>query len=462
MAKKDYSGLAEAILERVGGKENIIQVTHCVTRLRFNVKDRGLIRQNEIKSIAGVLETRWTGDQFQVIIGSQVGDVYDALIAQTGLKAQETVAEDSAEKGKVSFFSRLTEAVCSIMMPLCTALVGFGILKGFAMLFEFLGILSKSSMTYTFLYNVGDSVIYFMPVIVAFSAAKYLKTEVMISIILSCVLFNPKIIALLATEGGAKIFGFIPLANVAYNSTVVPILMMIFVQYWVERLLKKIIPQILQRVFVPVFTVLFVSIFTYSVVGPIGAWLGNGLAWVYTTLYNFAPPVAGALVGGLWSLLVAWGMHTALVPIVINNLAVLGYDTLMGFASCGNFGQLGGLVATWVKAKNPDIKGNALSLMIANLASGLGLTEPIIYGNNLGLKTPFICGLAGGAVGGAVCALLGVKVVSIGAFTLYKAALYAGSLSGIIVSCLLSFAISFAVTCIKGIHEEMVTAKEEI
>lgn len=453
MAKKDYAALASSVIELVGGKSNISFATHCVTRLRLNLKDRALANIEEIKKIDGVLEARWSGDQFQVIIGREVSEVYDAFLSLTGLERQAEVEADPEDKAKIGFLSMLTGAVSNIMMPLCTALVGFGILKGFTMLFEFVGILSKSSMTYTFLYNVGDSVIYFIPVIVAYSAAKYAKTNIMISIMLACTLFNPKLVALLAIEGGAEIFGVIPLANVSYASTVVPILMMIFVQYLVEKGLKKVIPDFLSRVFVPVFTVLIVMVVTFSVVGPIGTLLGQGLATLYSTIYNIAPPLAGAVVGGLWSLLVSWGMHTALVPIVINNIAVFGYDTLMAFSSCGNFGQIGGLYATWVKAKNKDIKQNALSIIIANLTSGFGLTEPIIYGNNLGLKTPFICGLLGGAVGGVVCSLMGVKALNIGAFTVYKMALYAGSLTGILVSCLLSFAVGFILTYIKGFDE---------
>lgn len=449
-----YQEMIRQILEAVGGKDNVVNAFHCVSRLRLTLKDVTKLDKDSLNGVKGVIKVNQFSDQVQIIIGSHVGEVYQEFIQITGMEENTMVEESEREPVRMSIWGRLTEAVSKIMMPLTTAMVGFGLLKGFCMLFEYLHILDKGGTTYTFFYNLGDSVIYFIPIIVAYSAGKYLKTNIMLSIMMAAALFNPKLTALLATEGGAKLFGILPLGNVSYASTVVPVILMVVFQYWVEKGLKRIMPKLLERAFVPLLTVIVTMTGMYTVIGPVGAALGNGLTWVYTTLYNLCPPLAGALIGGLWSLLVSWGMHTALVPIVMNNLAVMNYDTLMAFASCGNFGQIGGLYGTFFKTKNKETKENALSIIIANLTSGFGLTEPIIYGNNLGLKTPFYCGLIGGACGGLVCSLLGVKVLSVGAFTLYKFALYAGSIVGILVSILVAFAVGFVLTYMKGVDRK--------
>ncbi len=447
-----YEKLCNQIIENVGGKENITDVFHCVSRLRLTLLDESKLSIEKLEKVEGVVKVNKFKDQIQVIIGSHVGEVYDEFITLVNPSKEES-DEETNEK-KQSVFGKITGAVSGIMMPLTVAMIGFGLLKGFCMLFQFIGILDKASPTYTFFYNVGDTVITFIPVIVAYSASKYFKTNTILSIMLACVLFNSKVSALVAVEGGAKLFGFLTLGNVSYSSTVVPPLLMVWFQKYVEIGLNKVIPSIVRKTFAPLLTVIITIVAMYTIIGPVGAFIGEGITAIYTTVYNVCPPVAGAIIGGLWSLLVSWGMHTTLVPIVMNNLAVLGYDTLMAFASCGNFGQLGGLFATFFNTKNKETKENSASLIISSLSSGLGLTEPVIYGNNLVLKVPFYAGLIGGAVGGLVCSLLDVRAINIGAFTVYKFALYAGSLTGIIVSVLTSFAVSFILTCIKGVDKK--------
>ena len=450
-----YKEMCEQIIEAVGGRENITDAFHCITRLRLTLKDQTLMDKDKLEKIPGVLKVNIFQTQIQIVIGSEVGEVYDQFCDLTGIAKKEMIDDTPTQNNKKDkkLITRLTEAISQIMMPLIPALIGFSLIKGIGILLDGLGIVVKGTPTFMYLYFLGDAVIYFFPVMVAYSASRYLKTNTILSIIMAAALVSPTIMSLLATEGGATIFNFIPLKNVTYSSTVVPALLMVIFQMYVERILDRVVPKILKSTFVPLLTVFIVMTFTFVIIGPVGVLIGDGLASIYTTLYSIFPPLAGALVGGLWSLMVSWGMHSAFMPIVLNNVAKLGFDTLMPFASCGNFGQLGALYGTFFKAKNKKVKENAASIILTNAVTGFDLSEPVIYGNNLVLKIPFIAGLIGGACGGVVASLFHATSLSNGSFSLFKIPLYADNLLGILAAVAVAFAVGFIITYIKGFDE---------
>ncbi|MGX7203188.1 PTS beta-glucoside transporter subunit EIIBCA [Enterococcus plantarum] len=386
--------IAERVLTLVGGEENVNSVVHCATRLRFNLKDEDKAETEKLNQDPDVIQVVRSGGQYQVVIGSHVSDVYKELMAHSGLGEDDT-EKNEGPKGNV--FNQLIDIISSIFTPFLGAMAGAGVLKGFLTLAVTLNWLTAESGIYVVLFAIADGIFTFLPIILAFTAAKKFKTNQFLAVCLAMALVHPSITAL---AGQTLSFAGIPviIGASAYTSSVIPIILAVYVQSYVERFFKKVIPSFLQIICVPLAVFLVMAPVTFIAIGPIGTILGDLLGKGYDGIYGFSPIIAGAVMGGLWQVFVMFGMHWGFVPIMLLNLSATGIDTMAPMLLPAVLSQGGAALAVFFMTKNVKLKGLAFSSTITSI---FGITEPTVYGVTLPLKKPFIAACIGGAVGGA-------------------------------------------------------------
>lgn len=388
--------IAERVLSMVGGEENVNSVVHCATRLRFKLKDEEKAATDKLNQDPDVIQVVRSGGQYQVVIGSHVSDVYKELMAHSGL-GDNSDFKDEGPKGNI--FNQLIDIISSIFTPFLGAMAGAGVLKGFLTLALTLNWLTAESGVYVVLFSIADGIFTFLPILLAFTAAKKFKTNEFLAVCLAMALVHPSISAL---AGNTLSFAGIPviIGASAYTSSVIPIILAVFVQSYVERFFKKVIPSFLQIICVPLAVFLVMAPVTFIAIGPIGTILGDLLGKGYNGIYGFSPIIAGAVMGGLWQVFVMFGMHWGFVPIMMLNLSEAGggVDTMAPMLLPAVLAQGGAALAVFFMTKNVKLKGLALS---SAMTSVFGITEPTVYGVTLPLKKPFIAACIGGAIGGA-------------------------------------------------------------
>ena len=401
------NSVGQRVFEAVGGKENVISLTHCATRLRFKLKDEAKADTQAIKADPEVVQVVQSGGQYQVVIGSHVADVYREIMDHNALGEEQTA---TAPKGNV--LSVLIDIVSSIFTPFLGAMAAAGVLKGFLALATTLHWMSATSGTYQILYAGADGLFTFLPVMLGYTAAKKFKANEYLAATIAFALVYPNITALASAGKGLDFLG-IPavLSPSGYTSSVIPILLAVFIQSKLEPVIKKVIPKALHTIFYPLLIVLIMVPLTFVVLGPIGTIIGNGLGSVYNSIYNLSPLVAGAVMGGLWQVFVMFGMHWGFVPIMMLNLSNIGFDTMIPMLLPPIVAQGGAALAVALKTK--DIKLRSLGIS-SGLTTFFGITEPAVYGVNLPLKKPFIAACISGAVGGAIIGFAKVKVFAFG------------------------------------------------
>lgn len=395
----DYQAIAKEILKDVGGKDNIVDVTHCYTRLRFVLKDTKQANKEALLQTEGVISVVESGGQYQVVLGNKVAHVYNAL---EPLLAQQLTTKTST-KEKNSLGNRILNTVAAIFTPVVPAIAASGMLKGILAIAvmvanNFYQVDLKPLNTYIILSAASDALFYFMPVILGYSAAKVFKTNEYIAMVIGATLCYPTIVSLMTEESAVTLFG-LHVTKANYVSTVIPIILAIFILAYVQRFLEKVIPEVLKIIMVPTLSLLLMIPATLLLFGPIGIYLGDGVNWLYYYIMNFSPILLGGFIGGIWCVLVIFGAHRGLVPIGINDVARTGRQNLLAFAGAANFSQAGAAFGVFVRTKNKDLKAVAASATVTAL---FGITEPAIYGANLRLKKPMIYAVASGATGGAL------------------------------------------------------------
>lgn len=395
----DYQAIAKEILKDVGGKDNIVDVTHCYTRLRFVLKDTKQANKEALLQTEGVISVVESGGQYQVVLGNKVAHVYNAL---EPLLAQQLTTKTST-KEKNSLGNRILNTVAAIFTPVVPAIAASGMLKGILAIAvmvanNFYQVDLKPLNTYIILSAASDALFYFMPVILGYSAAKVFKTNEYIAMVIGATLCYPTIVSLMTKESAVTLFG-LHVTKANYVSTVIPIILAIFMLAYVQRFLEKVIPEVLKIIMVPTLSLLLMIPATLLLFGPIGIYLGDGVNWLYYYIMNFSPILLGGFIGGIWCVLVIFGAHRGLVPIGINDVARTGRQNLLAFAGAANFSQAGAAFGVFVRTKNKDLKAVAASATVTAL---FGITEPAIYGANLRLKKPMIYAVASGAAGGAL------------------------------------------------------------
>lgn len=394
---------AEEILQLVGGESNVQNVIHCMTRLRFNLYDNSKADRQALEQVDGVLGSNISGSQFQLIIGNEVPKVYKEIIANSNLSESKSTEGESKQKKNV--ISSIFDVISGVFTPILPAIAGAGMIKGIAALLVTFGWLQEASQTYQILTVIGDGAFYFLPILLAISAARKFGSNPYVAAAIGAAILHPTLTAMFA-EGGSISFVGLPVTIATYSSTVIPILLAIWIASYVEKWIDRITHASLKLIVVPSVTLLVVVPVTLITVGPLGAIAGNYLSTGTNFLFQNAGIIAMILLAGTFSLIIITGMHYALVPIMLNNIAVNGYDYMIPAMFLANFGQAGAAFAVAMRSKNKKFK--SLSFTTA-LTATMGVTEPAMYGVNMRLKKPFVAALIGAAAGGVLYALTDVK-----------------------------------------------------
>lgn len=405
-----YHDLAKQILTLMGGPKNIKKVWHCATRLRFNVNDPDKVQQKKIEALDGVIQVVYSREQFQIVIGTQVADLYNEFIKLDGVHADsssstETSEDEPKKKGILGLLNRFISFISSLFMPFLGAICGAGVLKGALALFSTVGWLSAKSGTYIILNAASDSLFYFLPMFIAFTAAKQLHVDRFVSVAIAGALVYPNIVAL-ATNNTTLHFLGIPVIPMSYTSSVIPIMLSIWILSYLEPFLNKVIPNSLKYVFVALLELVIMVPLTLMVVGPIGATISNALAGSIMGIYNHAAILAGIIIGGLWQVIVMFGFHWMILPLIMSNISNQGVDPIFPIACAAVFSQAGAALGVFLKTKNKKMKQVSGSAFIAAI---FGITEPTLYGVTLKYKKPFYIAIASSAVGGIIIGLAGTQ-----------------------------------------------------
>ncbi|MBW4083806.1 beta-glucoside-specific PTS transporter subunit IIABC [Paenibacillus sp. S150] len=402
------SNLSKEIITLVGGESNVNSVFHCATRLRFKLKDNAKADKAALEKTPGVITVVENSGQFQVVIGNNVSQVFEQIMKETSLQDAEKNGKDDDSSASTGVLGKAVDVISSIFSPLLGALAGAGLLKGLLALILSLEWISAASGTYLILNAASDSVFYFLPVFLAVTAARKFKANQFVSIAVAGALIYPSVIAAVGSTESLNFLG-IPIVLVNYSSSVIPIILAVWVQSYVEKGFRSIIHESVRNILVPMFALLIVIPLTFLAFGPVGSLISEGLASGYTWLYNLSPLVAGAIAGAFWQVFVIFGVHWGFVPVMLSNIATLGYDTMLPILAAAVLSQAGAVFGVFLKSKNTQLKALAGS---STLAAVFGITEPTIYGVTLKLKKPFIYACISGAVGGAVIAVGGAKAIA--------------------------------------------------
>ena len=454
MAKKNYDDLVKQIAANIGGAENVNSVFHCATRLRFKVKDTNKVDKKRLEQISGVISVIESGGQIQVVIGTHVDDVYAVLLEHTGIKAQDGDAADAGNGEKKNLVNTFMETVSGIFAPVLAAMCGAGMLKGILILLTTLGVLSTDMGTYRILYAAADGVFTFLPMFLAITAARKFKTSEFIALAIAGALLYPDLTA--AFSGGETLtFCKIPVVLVNYTSSVIPIIISVYVLSKLEKFLKKIMPEMIKSFMIPLLCITIMVPATYLVIGPIADTAGNLLAAGYTGLVGLNPIIAGFVLGLLWPLIVMFGLHWGFAPIVMNNIAKYGRDTLFTITGPNNMAQAGATLGVFLKTKNRELK--ALSGSAAISAVLAGITEPAIYGITLKYKKPFYIGAVFSGIAGAIVAACGAGAPTLLSTSILTLPGYIGKgFVGFLIACAIAYFGSAIATFLFGFSDDMI------
>ncbi|AYJ40656.1 glucose PTS transporter subunit IIA [Lactiplantibacillus pentosus] len=421
-----YAALATAIVTNVGGPGNVNSVIHCITRLRFYLKDEHRAQDAVIANLDGVIDVAKAGGQYQVVIGPAVNEVYDAVMAQLGPAFADTTAgtptatatqaagaptETDAPTG---WLPRLRHGVSQVigvmtaaMIPVIGILAGSGILKGILAALTGFHVLTVTSGTYMVLNAVADATFYFLPVVLGFTAAKKLGSDPIVLAIVGAILIYPSLMTAAghATTAQITFFG-VPTHLMSYAASVFPMIVAAWLGVSVERGLKRVIPLYLRSVFVPILEALILSVIVLVVIGPLITMISKGLASGILAIYNFSPALSGLVIGGLYQTMVIFGLHWGIIPIVINDIATNGHSYLNAILSITMVAQGGAVLAVFLKSKNKPLKEISLA---AAISAFCGVTEPALYGVNLKYKRVFVVASIASGLGGLLTGLLHVN-----------------------------------------------------
>lgn len=445
MASK-YDGLSRIIIQNVGGKSNIAGLTHCVTRLRFKLKDESKAQTEILKETDGIVTVLQSGRQYMVVIGNHVPDVFASVVSVGHLESiAKGGADEDAEEGpkeKQNPFNAFVSIVTGVFTPCLAVLSACGILKGFLSLFSYFGWMDTAGGTYTLLYALADSFFYFMPVLLGFTAAKKFKLPEMEGIIIGLVMVYPTLTSSSLAAMETFKFAGIPIIMPAagdYTSSVIPVICAVAFAAFLERRIKKFIPDVIKTFVVPLITLGITIPLTFLVIGPIASGAAGLIGSLCTSIANVSNLLLGVFIGFFWQILVMFGLHWAMIPIAMTNVASIGYDVVLVGMFGTTFAQTGAVLAIWLKTKNKKLKSLAAPAFISGIA---GVTEPAIYGITLPKKKPFFitCGVAG--VAGAVLTTLGVKSYQMAGMGVFGYTAYIDSanndISGMVISMVVS------------------------
>lgn len=462
---KTTEALAHELLELLGGQDNVKTITHCATRLRPILKNRSLADIDKIEKLEGVTGVVDAESSIQIVIGTNVGEVYDEFVKIW--QPVTTSIDDEKETGneKRHFFNDFIATIVSIFSPLLPLLAGSGLLRGFTILANELGWLSENSTTNLILTVSATSVFYFLPLLVAVTSARRFDTSPYVAVAVLGALIMPEFIDLIEGDGGNTIslYGVtLPVFN--YTSQVIPAILTTYLQSKLEHLMKKKLPNSLHMVVIPT-VLLFVLVPVFAgIFGPIGNYLSIGIANIVDKLASINQIITGAIIGGIWNILIMFGVHWAPnTMVIIPEIAAKGYSPLIAYGANANFGMAGAAFAIFLRSRNKELKNFSLTAITSVFLSGI--VEPAIYGLGVKFKTPLIAGSLGAALGGAFMGMFNVvgNAFVFGGLTTIPA--FAGpTLWAYIVGLTISFVGGMILTLVFGVKDpvaEMNTIKRK-
>lgn len=456
------SKLSNSIISNVGGVENIQSLTHCVTRLRFVLKEKEKVNKEVIDNLSGVTSSLYSGGQYQVIIGQDVADVYEDIVNNYDLKnANKSIEnrnkETSNKNGVLGRLDQLFSILASIFTPLIPAMQGMGFLKIILVLAKFMGA-STESTTYQLIDTLSDSFFYFLPFLVAWSAAERFKANKALALMITGMLLHPNFIEMFQVNEQVSFLG-INVPNINYTGSILPPILTILLLSYVQKLLNKFLPKLFKTVFSSVLALIITMPIAILIIGPIGNWGGAILVNLFNSLYQFSPLVSGAVIGGLWQVIIIVGMHWLVLTLIqFPNIDSLGVDRVTVAFAPSIMCQIAAGFAVALKVKNKAVRQNALSLTVSSLLSG-GVIEPVMYGVNIKYRKPFYYVLVGGAIGGAITGASGAGITAPVMFGIYTLPAFFGKgfiglMIGTFVGCAVTFILTYFFGVDKAIEEK--------
>ena len=465
MASK-YDGLARIIIQNVGGRDNIIELRHCITRLRFKLKDESKANTDVLKSTDGIVTVMQSAGQYQVVIGNHVPDVY-AVVCEKAHISGDMAADSDTPKQKMSIGAAFIDMISGVFQPMLGVLCAAGIVKGLLALWAFIDPTAATSGAYQVWYSFGDGFFTFLPVVLGFNAAKKFGGNQFMGMALGFALTYPAITAMAGAEAigsvltgtafqmdySATFFG-IPIimpSSSGYASTVIPVIVAAYFACKLEKALKKIIPDVVKGFVVPVLTFFIMMPLTFLIIGPVTSLAANAVGAFFTAIYGI--PVVGGLVGGVlvgafWQVFVMFGLHWGLVPIMMINYATLGYDVAVTPYFTASFAQTAVVLAIILKTRDKKTRDIAIPAFISGI---FGVTEPAIYGLTLPKKKPFVISCIAAAVGGAIMGVMGCKTFMMGGLGVFGFPMFIGggtmySLTWCLIACGVAIVVAFILT----------------
>ncbi len=446
----DVNKLAREIIDNVGGKSNVENLTHCATRLRFTLKDESLLNEEVLKSTEGVLGTANAGGVFQVIIGNQVPKVYAAITSEGDFAAEGESSDGSNKK----FVEKLLSFVSEVFTPILPAIIGAGLIKSVLAIGVLLGI-DTTGNTYYFVNFIGDAPLYFLPIMLAFTAAKKLNVNQFLAVAVAGAMIHPSYVALVTDAFNINFTSFLglPVTLATYTSSVLPVLFMVFAMKYVDMILEKVISQMLKFFFKPLFTILIVSLITFVVLGPLGFIVGVGISTGLDMLTSYNSWIVPTIIGAIFPLMVTTGMHYGLVPFMIQGYATVGYEVIATPGNLpSNIAQGADALSVALRTKNPTMKKTGFTTGATAL---LGITEPALFAVTLKSRKVLYCVMAGGALGGLYNGITGVKGYAFCAPGLLSLPAFVGpegwtNVTNAIISMIIAFIATFALVFVWG------------
>ncbi len=460
MSKK-YEQLAKDIVQQLGGKENITDAYHCQTRLRFKLADESKLNKDKLKNLDGVTKYINNAGVHQIVIGTHIKDVFEEI--EKNIDVQSSNDNGSSEKkGPVAI---VIDFVAGTFQPVIPALSGAGMVKAVLALLIVFNVITPDSQTYYMLNLFADGVFFFLPMILAFTVAQKLRCNPILAVSVAAMMMHPNWGTLVTAGDPVNFFGFIPFTLASYTGSVIPILIVIFFQSYVEKFLGRVIPKSIELVFVPMFTFLIMGTLAFSLLGPIGSILGGYLATFFTYLSVNASWLPAVLIGGLLPVMVMFGLHNGVAPLGVMQMAELGYDSIFGpGALVSNIAQATASAVVAFRTKNKKLKQVAIS---GSITAYMGITEPTLYGVNLPKRYPLIAAMIGGASGGLYAGLTNTHRFATGSSGLPAVLLYIGDDTmrffwNIIIALIISSAVTAALTYILSFKYEKEKEVEEV
>lgn len=458
---QDFKKLASSVVDAVGGVGNVTNLTHCMTRLRFILKDEAKASDETVKNIPGVMGLVKQGGQYQIIIGNNVAAAYKEILA-LGVDGGATV--DASEQPKQKWTLKrvgmtILDAIIGTMTPLIPAIIGGSMVKLLAMLLLMTGVVGETNSTYVLLNTIGDAAFFFLPILVAVSASKKFGTNTYLAVAIAGLMVHPVFMDLMAkaAEGQAVTLAMLPITSVKYTYTIIPAIVMSWLLRYIEAGVDRITPLVTKNFLKPMLILLVGAVIAISIVGPAVVWLGNGISAVVYGIHGKLGWLAVAIVGAIWPLLVMTGMHRVFTPTIVTTIAETGSEAMVMPSEIGANMSLGGVsLAVAFKTKNRELRQTALAAASSALIAGI--TEPALYGVAIRLKRPMIASVITGFIAGAVAGLAGLASHSMAAPGLFTSVQFIDkdnptSILWIAAVMAISVVVSFALTLILGFED---------